>query len=973
MKVLSIFGFFFLCVHISYAQVDTTFIYNTSTPYGTLDIRLAKSSTRYYYLQENITFSYRESSPGVKTNTYRDMTSWNSSAYTEGNMREKNGTADAFVMNYRLLFPVSYKPAYSPGYPLIIMMHGAGERANCWDTKCYHDTRSWNPTTNNPAAPTDVDSELLNNDHNLMNGGGPHLDARNLAGSKLPNDPTLPTKGFPGFVLFPQDLNGWTTGTVQDAIRIIRLVAKKYNIDENRIYIQGLSNGGSGVYEALKRAPWLFAASLPMSSVSDASVISQGQAPNIAHIPLWIFQGGKDTSPTPSKTKNYIKSFREAGAEVRYTEYSNLGHGTWNSAYKEPDFFLWMLSKNKSTIHTFSGSTSICGTNGQGVVMELAKGFFKYQWQKNGATIAGATSATYTATTTGTYRARFSRVPNPTEADWNPWSANVVVTEQNPAQAQVEQTGTLLLKDLNNFADAKLKSVNEAAHYYWYKNGALVDLAGTSDDTVRYATFKQGTCTSNCTGNGNYTLVTAGFDNCPSPPSAPKQIFFNNQAPLNISAPTAFAGTVLSPSSIKLTWNDASSNENGFEIWSRKKTGSTTYTKWEMRKLTNANAETFTDTQREPSTIYQYKIRGVSSSGRSDYTPTGSGVLTVTTTVDSTDPSIPQNLVATSTAIKTITLSWQASTDNTSIRQYRIYYGGQTILTGSSKTNYKIENLDLNTVYSFTIKAEDFGGNLSAASNAASANTYVTGLYYEHSTGAWGDIDDIDWTNAEFSGKVNNFTLTPRTQEDYFNFKFEGYLYINTGGAYQFRTISDDGSRVELDSVVVVNNDGVHESKTVTGPLQTLTSGPKRITVRYFEYAASQTLTVKWKGPDTGNLWVNIPDAALKSGTSPSGRMAMADALVADDEQATRTLGVSVFPNPAPGSNMSIQLQSENEAELHVKLIDYTGRPVYENNFRADQLREGIQAIPDNLVDGIYVLMVSQDKQTVQKRVIIKK
>ena len=89
----------------AFAQVDTSFIYNTSMPYGTLDLRIAKSPTRYYYLQEGITVSFRESAPGVKTNTYRDMTSWDSSPYRQGNLREKNGTNDLFVMNYRYLLP----------------------------------------------------------------------------------------------------------------------------------------------------------------------------------------------------------------------------------------------------------------------------------------------------------------------------------------------------------------------------------------------------------------------------------------------------------------------------------------------------------------------------------------------------------------------------------------------------------------------------------------------------------------------------------------------------------------------------------------------------------------------------------------------------------------------------------------------------------------------------------------------------
>src|SRR5688572_2180793 len=258
-------------------QVDTAYIYRTGMPYGTLDLRIAKSATRYYYVQENKTFSFREGSPGVKTNSFKDMTSWDSSPYTQGNLREKNGSSDAFIMNYRLLFPVNYNPAYSEGYPLILFVHGLGERANCWEN-CYWADKSWNPNTNNPPAPTTSTHELLNNDHNLLHGGSTHLAMRNAAGSKLPNDPTLPARSFPGFVLFPQNLNGWSASQAQDAIRIVRLLIKKYKIDQNRIYIHGLSNGGAYVYEITKRAPWMFSAAATMSAVTDGGIIGQGMA-----------------------------------------------------------------------------------------------------------------------------------------------------------------------------------------------------------------------------------------------------------------------------------------------------------------------------------------------------------------------------------------------------------------------------------------------------------------------------------------------------------------------------------------------------------------------------------------------------------------------------------------------------------------------------------------------------------------------
>jgi hypothetical protein len=960
------------------AQVDTSFVYNTSTPYGTLDIRIAKSATRYYYLQENTTFSFRESSPGVRTGTYIDMTSWDSSPYMQGNLREKNGAQDAFVMNYRLLPPVNYNKSYNPGYPLIVMSHGAGERANCWDNSCYWSDRNWKPQTNSPAAPTDPSSQLMNNDNNLLHGGEIHLNARNLAGGKLPNDPTLDPRAFPGFVLFPQNLNGWDANGVQDMIRMVRLVAKKYNIDPNRIYIHGLSNGGYGIYEALKRAPWLFSAALPMSAINDAQITSTNYASVLSeasNIPLWIFQGGIDTDPLPSKTHSYVKKFQDAGFSVRYYEYSNLGHGTWNTAYNEPDFFTWILAKNKANIHAFADIAAICTTTGKGVTLQLSNGFLAYQWEKDGAIIAGANSSTYVANSPGVYRARFSRLSKtPTETQWNNWSDPVTVTTSSPAQAQMDQIGSVLLKDLNFYNDAPMVAKGSFPHYYWYKDDVLIDLPGNEDDTTQHPIFKAGNCTNGptCVGNGKYTLVTAGLDKCPSPPSEPKYVYFNNQAPVNISAPTLFTGSSSSPSGSSLQWNDVSNNELGFEIWRRKITGSGTFSKWSMASLTAPNATTFTDSGLEPSSTYQYKIRAAGTMGRSDYTPSSTNqFLSITTQADNIPPSAPQNLTATSTGIKEITLAWQASSDNTGIRNYMVFFNSDTVQTSRPATSFTLTNLDLNAVYQFTVKAVDLGYNLSDASNSASANTYVNGLYYRHSTGAWTDLDQIDWTIAEYKGKVSNFTLNPRTQEDYFNFQFQGYLNINIPGSYQFRTTSDDGSRLTLNNNIIVDNDGLHGNVTVTSSPQTLTNGPQFIDVKFFEYTGGQTLIVQYKGPDTRNNWINIPDAALQSGTPPSPGLAARQntkAKSADDVM------VNIYPNPStPEQSLNLLMVGVNNETVHVRITNMMGDIFYNGSFKAAELQGGTEVRPHKaLVKGVYIFTVKDGENVIKQRLMVK-
>jgi predicted esterase len=948
----------FLFCSKTQAQVDTTFIYNNNTPYGSLDIRIANSASWYYYLQEEKTFAFRESSPGVKTNTYLDMTSsWDSSPYSQGNLREKNGATDSYVMNYRLLKPQNYNATYSPGYPLLLILHGLGEAGNCSEFECHHADKNYDPNDNSPAAPVTADHALLNNDHQLTNGGVVHMKAWKDAGSKLPNDPTLAARAFPGFILFPQNLNGWDGATTSDAIRIVRLLCKKYNIDENRVYIHGLSNGGHGVYETVKRAPWMFAAVLTMSAIDDGFINQQQMAPAIAHVPLWVFQGALDQNPYPQKTENYIKKFRDAGAVVRYTKYANVGHGTWSTAYKEPDFFTWMLGKNKANIHSFSGAKTICSA--AGLKLEVPAGYLAYQWQLNGQLISGANTHQYTATTAGKYKARFSRVANPTEAQWNRWSDEITITAgQGLPKATIKQHGTVVLPDLNNHDQAHLEAGGTFGHYYWYKDGAPVDFAGDQDDTIRHAIITP------AMGKGAYTLVVSNFDNCIAPASDPKYLFFSNQAPVNITAPGNPSGAV-NGSEVTIKWTDASANENGFEIWRRRKIDASSFSPWQMATLTAANTTSFKESALFPSSNYEYKVRAVSNAGRSNYAPS-TGSVAVATGADTQPPAAPKNFTASSIGVKKVKLKWGRSTDNIGIKNYTVYWGQDSASTPGADTVLVLTNLPLNQQLTFSVKARDVANNLSPKSNESKAVTYVSGLYYEHSTGIWFDLDSINWSNPEFTGMTQTFSLSPRTQEEYFNFRFDGYLYITKGGTYQFRTGSDDGSSLTLDDKKCVDNDGVHNFKIVTSAAQSLATGEHRITVDFFEYNESDSLLVEYKGPDSNEAWTKIPSAALKSSeTVITG--------IGPDNGPEDSFIVSVFPNPTRQDNVNIKVETVIPSPVAIQLLDPIGRELTDGIYEPDQLREGVQiSTSGNLAPGIYFISVTQEKTTVRQRVLIK-
>jgi hypothetical protein len=948
-----------LCV-TARSQVDTTYIYNTDTPYGTLDVRIRKSESRYYFLEEGVTFSFRESASGVKTNTFKDMTAWDSSPYTEGNLREQVDDQSNFVMNYRLLKPNSYNDSYDPGYPLLIMFHGSGETGNCWNSNCFHADQNYSPLTNDPPAPTDPEHELLNNDHNLLHGGKVYLDAVNLAGEKLPNDPALDDRAFPGFVLFPQNLNGWSGGTVQDAIRIIRLLCKKYNIDEDRIYIHGLSNGGYGVYEALKRTPWMFASAIVMSAVSDGFITNTNMESEIADIKLWIFQGALDSNPYPQKTRRYVDQFRVAGAEVRYTEYADVGHTVWNKAYKEPDFFTWFLGQRKSQIHAFGGTPVICSE--EGLLLELPEGYLSYQWEKDGNIIEGASSATYAATEPGKYRGRFSRLSStPSEEQWNEWSDEVDVTTQSPPESAIMQTGTVLLKDLNGANEANLQSDRDYAHYYWYKDGSLLDLPGSQDDTLKSIVIQAGSCSPACTGNGVYTLVTADYGNCKSNPSEPKYVFFSEQAPVNITPPSEFTGGPTSASSIELQWKDNGTTELGYEIWHRIKTGDSEFSPWEMVALTNADEQSFIDENLQPFAVYQYKIRAAGTSGRSKYTPEND-VLEVSTSADTSPPSAPSNVNAVRTGLKRFLLTWEHSEDDTQIRNYIVKSEAAEYQLASPDTFFIVDNLAIDTVYTFSVRAVDLSSNESEESPGVTVATDVAGLFYEHSPGGWTSLDSVDWSHAEYTGMVDNFTLGPKTQEDYFNFRFDGYLYLESEGDYNFRITSDDGSRLLIDSVLVADNDGIHEMTAMESGTQSLTAGAHRITVHFFEYFNTDSLIVEYNGPDTQNEWKVIPDEALKS-----------NRVIATEPDVNDPLVVDVFPNPTSAYEIRLRVQSIRPNPVQIILIDALGKSILTETYDVDDTRYGVQLSPTETVqNGMYLLKVAQGEKIIVRKLMIK-
>lgn len=929
----------------------------------------------------NQTFSNRTTN-GVnnglepKSWTFFDMTSFDTKyyngnvtkpGYREGYLSEPWGS---LIMNFRLQYPENYNPGENYDYPMIVMMHGAGERANCWNGDCYFDDYNITAVTNggnitsgsnllnsatanftinhlnkeiwvNGVGPsgavlktyiTSVNSstqvtlansasstatnrtfsygygssnQYWNNDLQLAHGGLAHMDAVYKSQSKKAEDPTLDSKAFPGFVLFPQAMDGWFDTPMLNVTQIIDQLVYQLHVDPDRIYIHGLSNGGGGVWGLLNMRPDLFAGVLPMSAVISYDVpVFNANVDKTIRVPAWMFQGGTDTSPSPATTNQILDKLRTAGGTPRFTYYPTLGHGTWTTAYAEPDFFTWILSKNKSDIQIAFGSASICTTNGTGAKLMLGTGFLAYQWEFNGVVIPGAYTATYVANNAGTYRARFSRISaTPSEEQWNQWSKPLVVTESTPAAPVLTTTISPHLPDINagDYVFRIDGPTTANLTKKWYENGSLL----SGETNTYFSRSIDAYHSKDVVSTSTFTLITTGTDGCPSLPSMP--VYHTTGTPNTLATPTDFQAQVISPGSVQLFWTDVSNNETGYEIM-RSTTGAAG--SFTVYKALGEDAIAYTDTGLASNTPYYYRIRAVNATAASPYT---SSNLVVSTSIDTEAPTAPQNLTVVSKTINSVILSWSPSTDNNAVQSY--YYsvnGGAYVSTGSTATTYMVTTtngttaLTANTNYNFTVKAKDAkdaSNNFSQPSNQVNAATVVEGLVYENTAvnvndplqvTATNTLYGINWLNVEHTGTVSTISLAPRAQDDYYDFKFSGYLYIPAGqnGTYNFRINSNEGAAFYLNttsgtaitSMVPfnpastgtnrrINNDVlVADGSVSTSSVYSVVLGNATgarfypISLIYFERNGSDSLSLEYSGPATGNVYVSIPATALKSG-----------------------------------------------------------------------------------------------------------
>jgi hypothetical protein len=143
---------------------------------------------------------------------------------------------------------------------------------------------------------------------------------------------------------------------------------------------------------------------------------------------------------------------------------------------------------------------------------------------------------------------------------------------------------------------------------------------------------------------------------------------------------------------------------------------------------------------------------------------------------------------------------------------------------------------------------------------AARPSGTVPGLAYEAFEGAWSDLSGIGAAKAVRTGTAPTINASPRTRDLDFGLRFRGYVDCPREGVYTFATRSDDGSSLRVGDVLVVDNDGLHGARDVSGQIA-LAAGRHPIEVLFFQRGGDIELGVTWEGP--GIKPGPIPSSAL--------------------------------------------------------------------------------------------------------------
>ena len=198
-------------------------------------------------------------------------------------------------VKYLLYLPKEYGRDAAQKWPMVLFLHGAGESGDDLEKVKVH--------------------------------GPPKLAAQG--------------KEIPFIIVSPQSPRGGWDAEVLDTL--LNEVTSKYNVDQDRIIVTGLSMGGFGTWNLAMEFPNRFAAIAPICGGG-----TPFRARRIRHIPTWVFHGAKDTAVPLKASQDMVDALKAAGAtDVRFTIYPEAGHDSWTEAYNDRELWEWFAKQKR--------------------------------------------------------------------------------------------------------------------------------------------------------------------------------------------------------------------------------------------------------------------------------------------------------------------------------------------------------------------------------------------------------------------------------------------------------------------------------------------------------------------------------------------------------------------------------------------------------------------------------------------------
>lgn len=158
-------------------------------------------------------------------------------------------------------------------------------------------------------------------------------------------------KDFPAIVVSPQlplAYDAWKP-LFEPLIGLLGRVEARYAVDPSRVYLTGLSMGGFGTWELGMRNPERFAALVPIAGGwRFGTPRNPAGLCRLRDTPLWAFHGAADEIVPAERTKVFVEELRACGGEPRLTLYPGVGHeGSWTRAYASAALWRWLFAQRR--------------------------------------------------------------------------------------------------------------------------------------------------------------------------------------------------------------------------------------------------------------------------------------------------------------------------------------------------------------------------------------------------------------------------------------------------------------------------------------------------------------------------------------------------------------------------------------------------------------------------------------------------